>query len=44
MLPLNPKSTHFAVSKDEWNTKEDTSKSIMNALYTLQYAKKHLLG
>ena len=31
------KSTPFAVSKDEWDTKEDTSKSMKNALYILQY-------
>ena len=33
------KSTLFAVSKDEWDTKEDTGKSMKNALYVLQYAK-----
>ena len=38
------KSTLFAVSKDEWDTKEDTSKSMKNALYVLQYAKRHLSG
>ena len=32
------KSTLFAVSKDEWNTK-DTGKSMKNALYVLWYAK-----
>ena len=37
-------STLFAVSKDEWDTKEDTGKSMKNALYVLQYAKKHLSG
>ena len=36
------KSTPFAVSKDEWDTKEDTGKSMKNALYVLRYAKKHL--
>ena len=35
---------HFAVSKDEWYTKEDTGKSMKNALYVLRYAKRHLLG
>ena len=35
------KSTSFAVSKDEWNTKEDAGKSMKNALYVLQYAKRH---
>jgi len=38
------KLTLFTVSKDEWNTKEDTGKSLKNALYELQYAKKHLSG
>ena len=33
------KSTLFAVSKDEWHTKEDTGRSMKNALYILQYAK-----
>ena len=37
------KSTLFAVSKDKWDTKEDTGKSMNNALYVLQYAKRHLL-
>ena len=35
-------STLFTVSKDEWNTKEDTGKSMKNALYVLWYAKRHL--
>ena len=34
---------HFAVSKDEWDTKEDTGKSMKNALHVLRYAKRHLL-
>ena len=38
------KSTLFAVSKDEWDTKEDTGKSMKNALYSLWYAKRHLSG
>ena len=38
------KSTLFAVSNDEWDTKEDTGKSMKNALYVLQYAKRHLSG
>ena len=29
------KSTLFTVSKDEWDTKEDTGKSMKNALYVL---------
>ena len=41
MLPPN---RHFAVSKDEWDTKEDTGKSMKNALYVLRYAKRHLSG
>ena len=36
------KSTLFVVSKDEWDTREDTSKSMKNALYVLRYAKRHL--
>ena len=38
------KSTLFAVSKDEWDTKEDTGKSMKNVLYVLRYAKRHLSG
>ena len=38
------KSTLFAVSKDEWDTKEDIGKSMKEALHVLQYAKRHLLG
>ena len=38
------KSTLFTVSKDEWDTKEDTGKSMKNALYALRYAKRHLSG
>ena len=38
------KSTPFPVSKDEWDTKEDTGKSMKNALYVLWYAKRHLSG
>ena len=38
------KSTLFAVSKDEWDTKEDTGKSMKKALHVLRYAKRHLLG
>ena len=36
------KSTLFAVSKAEWDIKEDTGKSMKNALYVLRYAKRHL--
>ena len=35
MLPLNDT---FAVSKDKWDTKEDTGKSMKNVLYVLRYA------
>ena len=38
------KSTLFAVSKDERDTKEDTGKSMKNALYILRHAKRHLSG
>ena len=38
------KLTPFVVSKHEWDTKEDTGKSMKNALYILRYAKRHLLG
>jgi len=38
------KSMLFAVSKDEWHTKEETGKSIKNALVVLQYAKWQFLG
>ena len=38
------KSTLFTVSKDEWDTKEDTGKSTKNALYVLRYAKRYLSG
>ena len=35
--------TPCAVSKDKWDTKEDTSKS-MKHVYALQYVKRHLSG
>ena len=38
------KSTPFPVSKDEWDTKEDTGKCMKNALHVLRYAKRHLSG
>ena len=38
------KSTLFAVSKDEWDTKEDAGKSMKKALHVLRYAKRHLSG
>ena len=43
-LHATAKLTLFAVSKDEWDTKEDTGKSMKNALYAQRYAKRHLLG
>jgi len=33
------KSTLFIISKDEWNTKEDTGKSLKNTLYILSVPK-----
>jgi len=32
----------FVVSKDEWDTKEGTGKSMKNALHVQWYNKKHL--
>jgi len=32
--------TLFAVSKDKWETKEGTQKSMKNALYAQQYMEK----
>jgi len=37
------KSTLFVVNK-EWDTKEDTGKSMKNALYVQRYGKRHLSG
>ena len=42
-LRATAQSTLLAVSKDEWDTKGDTGKS-MNALYVLWYAKRQLSG
>ena len=42
LLRAIAKLTLFTVSKDEWDTKEDTGKSIKNALHVLRYTKKHL--
>jgi len=36
--------TTKSVSKDELDTKENAGKSMKNALYILQYAKRHLSG
>jgi len=38
-LCATTKLTLFTISKDEWNTKED---SLKNALDVLQYAKRHI--
>ena len=43
-ITCTTKLTPFAINKDEWNTKEDTGKSMKNALYILRYAKRHCLG
>jgi len=39
-----PPNRRFSVSKDEWDIKENTGKSMKNALYVLQYAKRYLLS
>jgi len=41
---MSPPCLQLAVSKDEWDTKEDTGKSMKNALYVQWYGKRHLLG
>ena len=38
------KLTSFTVSKDEWDTKDDTGKSMKNELYILRYVKRHVSG
>ena len=43
-LRATTKSTLFTVSKDEWNTKEGTGKSLKNTLHALRCAKRHLSG
>jgi len=43
-ITCNHQINAFIVSKDKWNTKEDTGKSLKNALDILQYAKRHLSG
>ena len=37
-------STPWAVSKKEWDTKEDKGKSMMLPVYVLRYAERHLMG
>jgi len=44
LVKLMTKLMCFAISKDEMNSKEDSGKSIRNALYVLRYAKRHLSG
>jgi len=44
IMCLYHKIDTFVVSKDEWNIKEDTVKSMKNALYVQQYGKSHLSG
>jgi len=34
----------FMESKDEWDAKEDTGKSMKNALHVQWYGKRYLLG
>jgi len=34
----------FAVSKDEWDIKEGSGKSMKNALHEQWYGKRHLSG
>jgi len=38
------KSTLFMVSKDEWDTKEGTGKSMKSTFYEQRCLKRHLLG
>jgi len=38
------KSTLFVESKDEWDTKEGTGKSMKNALHVQRCGTRHLLG
>jgi len=44
---MQPPNQHFLLCQQilyEWNTKDDTGKSMKNALYILRYAKRHLSG
>ena len=43
-LRTTTKSIPFAVGQDEWDTKEDTGKSMKNVLYVLWFAKRHASG
>jgi len=36
-----PQNQHFMVSKNEWDKKQDTGKSMKNALHAQQYGKTH---
>ena len=40
VITLYCESTPYTVSKDKWNTKEDTDKSNKNGLYIMWYAKR----
>jgi len=40
-LHATTKSTHSAVSKEEWDTKEGTGKSMKNALHAQRYAQRY---
>jgi len=44
IMYLPQKSTLFVESKDKWDTKEGTGKSMKNALYVQWCGKRHLLG
>ena len=43
-ITCNHQTALFTVSKDEWNTKEDTGMSLEKALDVLWYTKRHLSG
>ena len=43
-IPHYCELTPCVVSEKNWDTKEDKNKSMMHALYTLQLAKRHVLG
>ena len=38
------RATAFGCQQKKWDTKEDKGKSMMRALYILQYAKRHISG
>ena len=43
MVPCAPAISNV-IAINEWDTKEDTGKSMKNVLYVLRYAKRHLSG